>query len=289
MTMRITSQSQLYNALQYLRSSQQTLAAAQAEVATGKRVRTVSDDPTDAGRIMRMDQTLRATEQFRRNASTVQTRLAVEEEVSATLRDLLGQARELAIATTADSPTDPTRQTALEQVRSILDQVIALGNTKVGNEHIFAGGPTETPPFLADGTYVGDSNARQVEVQEGLLIDTNHTGDALFGSAIQALQDLATELEFGTGASIQATSPALSAADVGVVASQAEVGLRQQELDWVGRHLTRSTNTTLDLRDSIEQVDPAESIVRFMAAQSALEQAREVISRVMQSSILDHM
>jgi len=287
--MRITNQSQLFNALQYLRSSQETLAAAEREAATGKRVTTVSDDPIGAAQLMRIDQGLRATEQYRRSSGAARTRLAVEDEVLTTLRDLVSQAKDLAIETSADSPTDPWRQAALDQVNLMIDQVIALGNTRVGDEYMFAGAETDAPPFLPDGTYVGDSNARQVEIQPGLLIDTNHTGDQLFGPAIQALQSLATELEFGTGASIQATVPSLAAAGIDLLASQAEVGLRQQELDWADRHLARQALTAQEQHDAIAVADPAESILRFMAAQTALEQAREVIARVMSMSLLDQM
>lgn len=287
--MRITSQSQLYNSLRYLRTSQEALAAAEAQAVSGKRVATVSDDPTDAGALMRIDQMLRATDQFRRNGAAVRTRMDVENEVSTTLQELVEQARGLAIQTVADSPTDPLRESALSHARSLLDQAIALGNTKVGNDHIFAGGATDVPPFLADGTYVGDTNVRQVEIRQGLRTDTNHTGDQLFGSSIQALQDLVTELEFGTGASIQATVSTLSAAEQDVLANQAELGLRQQELDWTERHLTRQTATMLDQREEIAGANQEEAIVRFMAAQTALDQAREMISRIIQTSLVDRL
>jgi len=287
--MRITSQSHLFHTLQYLRNNQETLAKAELEVATGKRIRTISDDPTAAGAIMRIDQKLRATEQFRRNTAAVRTRFAAEEEVAAALDDLVDQGRDLAIGTHSDSPTDPIRQAALDHVRTLIDQAIALGNTQVGSDYIFAGSETDTAPFLADGTYVGDSNVRQVEIQQGLLIDTNHTGDQLFESSIQALQALAIELEFGTGASIQATADDLRSAETEVLSSQAVLGLRLQEIEWADRHLVRQTNTMLDLREGMAQADPEESIVRFLAAQTALEQAREVISRIMQTSLMDHL
>jgi flagellar hook-associated protein 3 FlgL len=287
--MRITEQTRLFNALQYLRTSQEALAKAEAEVATGRRVRTVSDDPTAAAQLMRLDQGLRASEQFRRSAGSARTRLAVEDEIVTTIRDLIDQARGLALGTTANSPTDPTRQAALSQVNVIIDQVIALGNTKVGNEYIFAGSATDTPPFQPNGTYVGDSNVRQVEIDEGILLDTNHAGDQLLGSTIQALQALATELQTGTGASIQATASLVMSADLDVLASQAEVGLRQQELDWAERHMARRISTALDRRDELSVADPAESAVRFMMAQAALERAREVITQVMSSSLLEHL
>jgi flagellar hook-associated protein 3 FlgL len=287
--MRITEQTRLLNALQYLRSSQGTLAQAEAEAATGKKVRTVSDDPAGATQIMRLDQGLRASEQFRRSATAAGTRLAAEDEILTTIRDLIGQAKDIAIGTSSDSPTDPTRQAALTQVNFVIDQVVALGNTRIGNEYIFAGSATDTPPFQSDGTYVGDSNVRQAEIDEGILIDVNHSGDQLLNSTVQALQALATELQSGTGASIHATASNLVAADLDVLASQAEVGLRQQELAWTERQIARRTAAALDQRDAIEQADPAEAAVRFMMAQAALERARQVIAQVISSSLLDQL
>ena len=189
----------------------------------------------------------------------------------------------------SDSPADPSRLAALEHVRTLIDQAIAMGNTQVGNDYIFAGSESDSPAFLADGTYAGDSNSREIEIQQGLLIDTNHTGDELFESSIQALQALATELEFGDGASILATGADLWSAETEVLNSEAALGLRMQEVDWADRHLTRQTNSMLESREEMILANPEESIVRFLAAQTALEQAREVISRIMQTSIMDHL
>ena len=79
------------------------------------------------------------------------------------------------------------------------------------------------------------------------------------------------------------------AADLDVLASQAQVGLRQQELDWAERHMARRISATLDRREELSVADPAESAVRFMMAQAALERAREVITQVMSSSLLEHL
>jgi hypothetical protein len=54
----------------------------------------------------------------------------------------------------------------------LIRQALALGNPQVCNDYIFAGSETDTAPFLGDGTYVGDSNAREVEIQQGLSIET---------------------------------------------------------------------------------------------------------------------
>ena len=144
----------------------------------------------------------------------------------------------------------------------LLDQLVGLGNTKLGNEYIFAGGAVDAPPFLAAGAYVGDTNVRQLEVDAGIKIDTNHTGDQLLGSAIIAVQALVTELQTGTGASIGATATALFAADADVLGSQSEVGLRIQELNWSDRHMARRTAAALDLREEIELADPATPVRR---------------------------
>src|SRR6185503_12387067 len=95
--MRISSSMLQKNALSGLGRSLADLARAQQDAATGRRVRTASDDPVDAAQIMRLDAHLRDVDQFRRNATAATTRLSAEDVVLTSARELLARARNLAL------------------------------------------------------------------------------------------------------------------------------------------------------------------------------------------------
>ena len=287
--MRISTQMLQQGALRGLGNTLALLARAQEEAVTGRRVRTVSDDPIDASQIMRMAAHLRDIEQYRRNSAVAGTRLSTEDVVLTTARDLLARARNLALSGATQSPGDPLRQAAITEIRQIREQLISLGNTRVGNEYIFGGTSTAEPPFRADGTYVGDDTVRQAEIDDHVMLDTNHTGGTLFGGALQALEGVLGELQSGTQDSILRRLGDLSTAEQQALSAQTEVGSRLREIEMTGGHLARRAANFSDRCEALRDVDPTEASVKVIAAQTALERAYAVVGRVLSTNILDYL
>ena len=287
--MRISNQMLQQSALAGLRARLEALAQAQAASTTGRRIRTLSDDPLGASEVMRLASTLRDVEQYRRNGTFANTRLSAEEVTLNSVVEALQDAKGLAIASASPDPADPTRQAALAEVRNLIQHVISLGNTKVGNEYIFGGGETLDPPFKSDGSYVGDTTIRRAEIGEGLLIDTNHTGDQILAVAVQALQALETELASGTPASIQGSLAGLESAVQGSLVGNAEVGVRLRQIKDAGDGLGGTAGRLLDRIQQLRDSDPTESAVKLISAQQALEQAYAAVSRTLNLNLLDQL
>lgn len=287
--MRITSNMLQMSALRSIRANLKQLNEATNQALTGRRVRTVSDDPVSASQIMRMGSFIRDVERFRRNAAAAGTRLATEDNVLTTVQKLVSRAKDLAASAASDDPTDPFRQTALTEIKQIREQIIALGNTKIGNEYIFGGGQTTTPPFLADGTYVGDGTIRQAELDTEFMIDTNHTGDQIFSSALSAVDSLETELATGTAATISATFTVLDGAHRDLLARQTEIGFRLATIDDMGANLNRRSDLLLDRMVEVRDADMNEVLFRVTATQSALERAFTVLGRVLNADLTSRL
>lgn len=287
--MRITNQMMRQNLLSGLRGRMESISRAASEASTGRRIRTVSDDPVDASQIMRMESQVRDVEQYRRNGTFATTRLSTEDVALSSLLKTLQNAKDLVASTTSADPNDPSRQAALAAVKQYKEQMVALGNTKVGNEYIFGGTLTTTPPFQADGTFVGDSNVRQVTINDGVTIDANHSGGAVFGTAMTAIDDLITQLTSGTPAQIQATLSDLQDATQVVMVAQGELGVRLKNIQQTGESLAVQHASLLDRRDAIANVDPAEAIIRLQSEQAALERAYAVINRVMSATLTEYL
>jgi flagellar hook-associated protein 3 FlgL len=287
--MRITSHTLLQNALRSLRGNLETLAAAQQEAATGRRVNKLSDDPVDASQIMRIEAQLRDVDQFQRNAAAATTRLSAEDAVLTTVRELLDRAKSIAIATSGLPSGDPLKDAALAEAIQIRDQLIALGNTKVGNDYIFGGAQTTQAPFLPDGTYVGDTNVHMAELDDNVLAPTNHTGDQFISGAIQAVVTLTQELQLNNVFSIQAAVNGLATAAQEALQAQTEVGSRLLQIKQAGQGLARRVNTLLDQREGLRDADPAVSLLKVTTAQNALERAYAVVAKVFSTNLLDYL
>ena len=286
--MRVTHQMILHNALSGLFSNLRALHQAQQEMATGKRINRLSDQPLDASVIMKLDSQLRGLEIYRRADAAAQTRLSAEDAVLKTVDELLGQAKSLASGT-ASSSDDPLRKAAVEEVRTVRDQIVSLGNTVVSGEYIFGGRKTDTPPFQADGTYVGGDEPKVADLGEGLTVEVNHTGDKLFNRALAALDRLEQELESGTSESIRAAVEDLTEAQRNLREARGEVGSRMQHVAEAKELLTSRSQSLLDQKQELQEADPTESALKLTEAQAALERAYAAVAKVLSTNILQFM
>ena len=286
--MRITNSMLVQNALRGMRARLGDLSQAQSRATTLRRLNAMSDDPVSGAELSRIDSTLRDVAQYRRNATSARTRLSVEDTVLTSMRKLVSQARTLATSV-ALADVDPARQRALQQLGDVQEQLVALGNTKIGGEYLFGGAKTATPPFLSDGTYVGDSTVRSVQLDQGVSIETVHAGDHSIGGALLSLTTLHQSVATETEAQITASVSNLRAYEDQLLSDQAEVGSRLQVIAEADTRLVQTNSSTLDRRDALDAVDPAEALVTVQSAQTALERAYAVVGRVMQTNLLDYL
>lgn len=287
--MRVTNQMILKSAMRDLRSNLEALARVQREAATGRKVFTVSDSPVDASRIMQIDAYLRDIGQYRRNGTEAEVRLSIEETVLQTAQDLTVRAKELAAVAMAAGTDDGAREAALVELAQIRDQLIYLGNTKVGEEYVFGGGSSGHPPFQPDGSYVGNHTTRSFEIESGVFLETTHPGDPLLTDVIESIDRLTEQIETGTPESIQAAMGQIEQTRQHLLTAEAEVGSRLKTIEDAGTQLTRRSDELLDQRDSLRDADPTESVLKVLSAQSALERAYAVVGRVLDKSLVNYL
>jgi flagellar hook-associated protein 3 FlgL len=286
--MRITTRWLQQSALGNLRKGTAALAKAQKEASTGRRVDTVSDDPLDAGHIMQMNAQLRDIDRYRRNGNWATARMATEDTVLTGVRTLLDKA--VRIATTAASlpATDPARMEAATQIQQLREQVISLGNTKVGQEYLFAGGRSTNPAFLASGMFLGDGTIRQVEIDDGVRVDTADSGSVLV-PALNALNRLGHELQTGTTTAVTAAVGDLIDSNTGVLRVQTALGSRMSEVSEQAARLLIRASKTAERRDTLRSIDSAEAAVNLTSAQTALQQAYATVVKVLSINIIDYL
>lgn len=287
--MRISTRMFQDDALRSLRGNLDTLARLQNEAATGRRVNTVSDDPAAATKIMQLAGEIRDFTQFKSNGTDASTRLNTEDAVLTSARGLLDQASSLAVSVAGMDPADPERQAAIGTIAQLRQQLVSYANTRIGGEYIFGGTYTAAPPFQADGTYLGDDTARQVEIDRGVFIPANHSGNELFVNAMQGLNDLQAQLQSGSQAAIQTSVTNLESAESGMTLAQSEDGSRLQQVSSTSDDLAKRLASLSDQQDGLLNVDPTEASLKLVAAQSALERAYAAIGKVLSTNLLDYL
>jgi flagellar hook-associated protein 3 FlgL len=294
--MRIATSALQRSVVQAVQSNLQRIARAQAQIATEKRIQTVSDDPVAASEVMADNEELRATDQYRRNLSTVSTRADLEESVLSQLTLLIERAQELATAQSSGTATTATRLVAKAEVDRIIEQVAQLGNTKLGREYIFGGFQTATAPFaattaspaIASATISGE---RSLEVGRGQFTLANNNGQTVFvaSGVVAGLTALRDGLMAGGGDAVGAAIPVLGASFDKVQSLIGDVGGRMNQLESVGGSLDALEMSVTIHKSVREGVDLSTSTTELLAAQTSLQAALLSASRVLNISLAQYL
>ena len=182
--MRISTLGWNRSTLDAMLDQQARLSRAQADVATGLRVRTPADDPIAATRIAGLERALSASEQFARNANYVDSRLANAEQALADSGNVLQRVRELLVQAGNATVGPDERRMITAELRARIDELMAAGNRTDGSgEYLFAGSATQTRPLVRDAAgvrYSGDSTVRQVQISDTQSLADSQTGLEVF-------------------------------------------------------------------------------------------------------------
>ena len=290
--MRIATSALQRSVVQAVQSNLQRIARAQAQIATEKRIQTVSDDPVAASEVMADNQELRATDQYRRNLSTVSTRADLEESVLSQLTFLIERAQELATAQASGTASPATRLVAKAEVDRIIEQVVQLGNTKLGREYIFGGFQTDAAPFAATtGLYSGTDDVRNLEIGRGQLTLANNNGKTIFADSgvMAGLTALRDGLDTGTGDAVRLAMPVLGTSFDAVQSLIGDVGGRMNQLESVSGSLDALSMSVGIHKSAREGVDLSTSTTELLAAQTALQAALLSASRVLNVSLAQYL
>ncbi|NOT07891.1 MAG: flagellar hook-associated protein FlgL [Gemmatimonadales bacterium] len=288
--MRVTTQFLSDTVRRDIQARLEALARAEQQVSSGRRHERLSEDPIAGTQVLKSDAALRAIVQYRRAVGAVRARLDSTEGVLGQVTDLLTRAQELGVAQVGSNANAQSRAAAAAEVGRLLDQAIALGNTRIGDEFIFGGVATQTPPFQADGTYVGTAATRQAEIAGGEVVEMVQSGQALFitTGVMTALRGMRDSLTANDIAGIQTALGNLDGSMDGVQTRLAEVGARTRELDGALTGLDVQSDAASAQRADAAEIPFEEAVTNLAAVQTALQAAILSGTRVLQTNFLEY-
>jgi flagellar hook-associated protein 3 FlgL len=178
--MRVTQNSTANNAIYNLQQGRSKLDSLQESVSTQQKVNRPSDDPIASGVLMDIGERLKAFEQYSTSIAKANSWVKFTDTALTGMTDILSQAQKLAGSINSGT-TDPTlRQSAHDQLVDLKKQIVDMANTQMGDQYIFGGANSATPPFNnADNTFAGDSTQLTIEIARGTDQSLSLTGDRL--------------------------------------------------------------------------------------------------------------
>jgi flagellar hook-associated protein 3 FlgL len=182
--MRISTNSLFETNVSRINDTQSSLAKVQQQISTGKRLLTPADDPLGAAKALDLNQGQALNTQYTQNRGSAKDALNLQEGTLQSVTDLLQDVRTQVLAAGSGSLDDTSRKFIATDLRSRLQELTSLANSRdgVGN-YIFAGFQDSAPPFTSAGgtvSYSGDSGQKLLQVGASRQMASNDSGDAVF-------------------------------------------------------------------------------------------------------------
>lgn len=162
----------------------------QTDVSSGRRINRPSDDPLGTLRDLDYRTELSKIAQYQKNISQGNNWMATYDSVFADVKDLLSNAKEIAVSMSNETYDEAAREAAANEVQSLFDQIMQLANTQLDDRQMFSGFRTKVKPFEFSSqgvVYRGDSGSIEFEVESGMRQKININGADAFLKSFSVL------------------------------------------------------------------------------------------------------
>lgn len=270
-----------------------------AQLSSGQRVNSLSDDPLAAGQNVLLLNQIQRDDSFTQASSLVQGQLQVADSALGGVVSQLTQAISLATSANNGTLNASDLKSISNQLAGVRDEVLALANTSYQGQYIFGGSETGTVPFSISGTtpaaatYNGDGNVNFLVTPNGQRIQLNVPGDQIFmaGNANDVLGTLNQLIaDFASG---QASSTAIA----DTTALSTAVNFVSQQRVVLDNSLTRLTaateaagNEKMQLtaaQTNLMQADVADIATQLSLSKTQQTALQSVIAQVGAGSLFD--
>lgn len=292
--MRITNQIIERRSLESIQRGMKGLEELYAEITSGQRVRRPSDAPADFAGAIAADRRIDALLQYRRNIESAQARVSSEESALDQLTNLLDRSRELGVSQAASNGTTSTRLIVKAEVDQLIQEAIAVGNTKHGNSWLFGGDFADARPFDSTGATSANrppSGGLSTEIGDNRVVRVNHDAVEVFvdSGVLSALQDLSTALGTDDTPGVAAAITSISNAFDEVQHLLGETGARARQLDNALANVDALEATVRTQRSDLTDVELEQAITKLASRQNAYEAALLATSRINSLTLTDYL
>ncbi len=275
---------------------------AQQQLTTGRKINTVSDDPTDIADLMQVNSKLAQTQQIATNLGRVKTESDTAEQALQNAVTLMDSASSLASEGEPSSQSADTRTQLANQVGSVLQQMAAVANTNVENRYVFSGDADQTAPYSVDLTqtnpvsaYQGSAATRQVQAPDGSVFPDSLTAQDIFDSSNPAsnvfstLSNLRTALLNNDQAGIDSSISNLQSSSQYLNDQLAFYGTVQDRVASATNDAANLTTSLQTQQASISDADETQAITNLTMASTQQQAALAAEGQMPRTSLFSYL
>ncbi len=288
--------------LQDLQRTKERLAILNEQLASGRRIVRLGDDPTGAALIVDFKTSIERNKQYEKQIASARSFLQASETSLGSLSEGIARLLELGQQGLSDTTGASGRPRLAQEVDGLRSNFLALSNSQSQGKYLFAGTRTTTQPFSGPSAgpiaYAGDGAAIDLDVSVGATITTNLAGDRVFfgpggqGSAtdlFQAVTDLRDGLNTNNRALIQSAYDNLQAIHGRVQDLTTELGGRQASLEQLEESLGSFNLSLQSIQNTYEALDYPEAITAYTREDTAQQAALSTLAKSNQQNLFDYL
>jgi flagellar hook-associated protein 3 FlgL len=291
---RVTQRTMTTRVGQNLQRNTAALGRLQEQLSSGKLISKPSDSPTGTVSALRLRSDIRRADQYKRNVDDGIGWLGTADNTLTDMLDTLRRARDLALQGGNAATDAPARSALAAEVGQLREHALSLANTTYLGQPLFAGTSSAPAAYDTNGTYQGDAGTISRTVGDGVSVQVNVPGQAVFGPSgndvFRALSDIQTQLLTGDTQTLLTTGVTnLDQAFLRVQDNLALVGARYHQVEAMGAKADSSQLDATNRLASVESIDLPKTVMDLQLQQVAYQAALGAATRVLQPSLVDFL
>lgn len=150
--MRITNGMLVNTTLTGLYNNMNAMNKTYAQMTTGKKIQTVSDDPIIAGRALKLKTSVLENEQYASNTKEAISWMEITEGALSNIHDILQTIRTKCVEAATGTLEKEDKEIIKNEIQELWKQIQEEGNLTYGNRYVFTGFKTSEPLVLTSST-----------------------------------------------------------------------------------------------------------------------------------------
>ncbi len=269
------------------------------QLSTNKRVNTPSDDPLASAQMVTNSDQSNQTDQYLQNIDSLTSQLQSADSTLSSVVQAITQAITLGVQGSTGTSSASSMQQIAQSLLGIRTQIIQLANTEFAGNYLFSGTETGTAPFVLDNTdptgvrYNGNAGTNNVEIADGLQMQTNLPGSQIFQGAgvdvFAAMQGLITALQNGDMAAAGTATTQLRSAFDSLTGQRIFYGNAINQLNSTQTFLQQEKVNLKSQENTLVGADITQTATDLTKAQTAHDAALAAAAKMLPSSLLDYL
>ena len=180
--MRVTNGMLVNTTLTGLYNNMNAMNKTYAQMTTGKKIQTVSDDPIIAGRALKLKTSVLENEQYESNTKEATSWMEITEGALTNMHDILQTIRTKCVEAATGTLEKEDKEVIKDEINELLKQLQEEANVTYGGRYVFSGYKTSEPLVLTTATKLEEDShlaadlylSGEVKIEENPLTHTTN-------------------------------------------------------------------------------------------------------------------